>query len=93
MLNYSVSSSFISIKKNTTDTAVSYLEILLEIDSEDRLRTKLYDKIDEFNFPHWWDIPELVVPVMISLREWLAELSLCDQMNERVVFLIAKTMW
>jgi hypothetical protein len=34
-----------------------------------------------------------VVPVMISLREWLAELSLCDQMNERVVFLIAKTMW
>ena len=52
MLNYSVSSSFISIKKTTTDTAVSYLEILLEIDSENRLRTKLYDKIDYFNFPH-----------------------------------------
>jgi hypothetical protein len=52
MLNYSVSSSFILIKKNTTDTAVSYLEILIEIDSEDRLRTKLYDKIDDINFPH-----------------------------------------
>ena len=52
LLNYSVSSSFISIKKNTTDTAVSYLDILLESDSENRLRTKLYDKIDDFNFPH-----------------------------------------
>ena len=52
LLNYSVSSSFISIKKNTTDTAVSYLEILLESDSEDRLRSKLYNKIDDFNFPH-----------------------------------------
>ena len=52
MLNYSVSSSFISIKKTTTDTAVSYLEILLEIDSENRLRTTLYDKIDDFNCPH-----------------------------------------
>jgi hypothetical protein len=38
----------------------------------------------------WCDIPELVVPTMISLTEWLAELSLCDEMNERVVFLIAK---
>ena len=29
----------------------SYLDLHLEIDSEDRLRTKLYDKIDHFNFP------------------------------------------
>ena len=52
LLNYSVPSSFISIKKNTTDTAVSYLEILPQIDSENRLRTTLYDKIDDFDFPH-----------------------------------------
>ena len=29
----------------------SYLDLHLEIDSEDRLRTKLYEKIDHFNFP------------------------------------------
>jgi hypothetical protein len=33
-----------------TDTA-SYLDLHLEIDSEGRLRTKLYDKRDYFNFP------------------------------------------
>jgi hypothetical protein len=38
--------------KNTTDTyrSASYLDIPLEIDSEGRLRTKLYDKRDDFNF-------------------------------------------
>jgi len=37
--------------KDTTDTdrSVSYLDIHLEIDSEERLRTKLYDKRDDFN--------------------------------------------
>ena len=39
--------------KDTTDTDRSalYLVLHLEIDSEGRLRTKLYDKRDDFNFP------------------------------------------
>jgi hypothetical protein len=39
--------------KDTTDTdrSASYLDLHLEIDSEGRLRTKLYDKRDDFNFP------------------------------------------
>ena len=41
--------------KDTTDTdtcrSASYLDLHLEIDSEVRLRTKLYDKKDDFNFP------------------------------------------
>ena len=34
-----------------TDKSASYLDLHLEIDSEARLRTKLYDKRDYFNFP------------------------------------------
>jgi hypothetical protein len=39
--------------KDTTDTdrSASYLDPHLEFDSEGRLRTKLYDKRDDFNFP------------------------------------------
>jgi hypothetical protein len=39
--------------KDTTDTdrSDSYFDIPLEIDSKGRLRTKLYDKRDDFNFP------------------------------------------
>ena len=39
--------------KDTTDTDrfVTYLDMHLEIDSEWRLRTKHYDKRDDFNFP------------------------------------------
>jgi hypothetical protein len=39
--------------KDTTDTdrSASYLDLHLEIDSEERLRTKHYDKRDDFNFP------------------------------------------
>ena len=39
--------------KDTTDTnrSASYLDLHIEIDSECRLRTKLYDKTDDFNFP------------------------------------------
>jgi len=40
--------------KDTTDTtrlSASYLDLQLEIDNEGRLRTKLYDKRDDFNFP------------------------------------------
>ena len=39
--------------KDTTDTdkSASYLDLHLEIDSEGRLRTKSYDKTDDFNFP------------------------------------------
>ena len=39
--------------KNTTDTdtSASYIGLHLDIDSEGRLRTKLYDKRDDFNFP------------------------------------------
>ena len=33
-----------------TDTSASYLDLHLDIDSEGRLRTKLYDKRDDFNF-------------------------------------------
>ena len=38
--------------KDTTDTdkSTSYLDLHLEIDSERRLRTKFYDKRDDFNF-------------------------------------------
>jgi hypothetical protein len=40
------------IKDTTdTDTSASWLDLHLEIDSEWRLRTKLYDKRDDFNFP------------------------------------------
>ena len=39
--------------KDTTDIdkSVSYLDLHLEIDSEGRLRMKLYDNRDDFNFP------------------------------------------
>ena len=39
--------------KDTTDTdrSASYLDIHLEMDSERRLRTNLYDKRDDLNFP------------------------------------------
>jgi hypothetical protein len=39
--------------KDTTDTdrSASCVDIHLEIDSKGRLRTKLYDKRDDFNFP------------------------------------------
>ena len=39
--------------KDTTDTyrSASYLDLHLEIDSEGRLKTKRYDKRDDFNFP------------------------------------------
>jgi hypothetical protein len=39
--------------KDTTDTdrSASYLDIHLEIDSEGRLKTILYDKRDDLNFP------------------------------------------
>jgi hypothetical protein len=39
--------------KDTTDTArsASYLDLQLEIESEGRLRTKLFDKRDDFNVP------------------------------------------
>jgi hypothetical protein len=33
-----------------TDTSSSYLDLHLDIDSEGWLRTKLYDKRDDFNF-------------------------------------------
>ena len=40
--------------KDTTDTdrSASYLDLHLEIDSEGRLRMKLNDKRDDFNFPN-----------------------------------------
>ena len=39
--------------KNTTDTVrfASFLDLHLQIDREGRLRTKLYNKKDDFNFP------------------------------------------
>jgi hypothetical protein len=42
----------LEIKDTTyTDRSASYLDLHLEIDSEGRLRTILYDKRDDFNFP------------------------------------------
>ena len=42
----------LEIKDTTnTDTSASYLDLQLAIDSEKRLRTKLYDKRDNLNFP------------------------------------------
>ena len=40
-------------RKDTTDTerSASYLDLHLEIDSVGRLKMKLYDKRDDFNFP------------------------------------------
>jgi hypothetical protein len=40
-------------KKDTTDPdlSTSFLDLHLEIDSAGRLRTKLYDKRDDFNIP------------------------------------------
>ena len=39
--------------KDTTDTdrSVSHLDLYIEIASERRIRTRLYDKRDDFNFP------------------------------------------
>ena len=39
--------------KDNTDTvkSASYLDLHLEIDNEGRLKTKLYDKRDDFSFP------------------------------------------
>jgi hypothetical protein len=39
--------------KDTTNTyrSASYIDLHLEIDNTERLRTKLYDKRDYFNFP------------------------------------------
>ena len=42
----------LELKETTdTDTSASYLDLHLEIDSEGRLRTKLYVKRVDFNFP------------------------------------------
>jgi DNA-dependent RNA polymerase auxiliary subunit epsilon len=43
----------IYLMEDTTDTdrSDSYLDLQLEIDSEGRLRMKLYDKRYDFNFP------------------------------------------
>jgi hypothetical protein len=42
----------LEIKDTTdTDTSALHLDLHLDIDSEGRLRTKLYDKRDDFNFP------------------------------------------
>jgi hypothetical protein len=42
----------LEIKDTTyTDISASYLDLHIEIDSEGWLRTKLYDKRDDFNFP------------------------------------------
>ena len=42
----------IELKETTnTDRSTSYLDLHLEIDCEERLRMKLYDRRDDFNFP------------------------------------------
>ena len=51
----------ISIYKDTTEsnTSASYLNLLLSIESDSQLRTSLYDKRDDFNFPHITNFPFL----------------------------------
>jgi hypothetical protein len=51
--------------KDTTDAdkSASYLDLHLEIDNERRLRKKLYDKKDNFNF---------------SLGKWNISVVICD---------------
>ena len=41
--------------KDATDTVKSgsYLDLHLKIDNEGRLKTKLYDKTDDFSFQLW----------------------------------------
>jgi len=39
------------VLRTDTDRYASYLDLHLEIDSQGRLRTNLYDKRDDFNFP------------------------------------------
>ena len=59
----------LEIKDTThTDTSASYLDLHLEIDSEGRLTTKLYDKRDDFNFPTvlFLDIRILIAPLVSS---------------------------
>ena len=47
-----ISHSTISMMSfHTKDKSASYLDLHLEIDKMDRIRTKLYDKWDDFNFP------------------------------------------
>ena len=49
-----MSASYLEIKDTTdTDLSVLFLDLYLnlEIDSEGLLKTKLYDKRDDFNFP------------------------------------------
>ena len=74
-----------------TASSASYLDLHFEFDNDGLLRTKLYDKRDDLNFPivnfpficrniptaptyeytciclSWSDIPEVEVPIMISL--------------------------
>ena len=60
--------------KDTTDTDrhASYLDLHLEIDSEGWLRTKLYDKRDDFNVPivnfclFFFDIRIQITPLVSS---------------------------
>jgi hypothetical protein len=62
--------------KDTTDTArsASYLDLHFESDSDCRLRTKLYDKRDDFNFA--------IVSQMT--RDRLSFISSSDVTNDRL---------
>jgi hypothetical protein len=56
--------------KDTTDTDrfASYLDLHLEIDSEGRLRTILYDKRDNFNsYTYIWSIDKNVILPNVNL--------------------------
>ena len=83
--------------KDTTDTVkyVSYLDLHLEIDNEGRLKTKLYDKRDDFsfqivNFPFLCsNIPTApAYGVYISQLIWYirACISYLDLLDRRLLF-------
>jgi hypothetical protein len=68
--------------KDTTDTDRSalYLDLHLEIDSEGRLRTKLYDKRDDFNFPivNFPFICSQIPAVALAYGVYISQLEILD---------------
>jgi hypothetical protein len=62
--------------KDTTATgrSASNIDLHLEIDSEGWLRTKLYDKRDDYNFPIAVTVNQVMVAT-VKLSKWLLQLN------------------
>ena len=61
--------------KDTTEsnTSASYLDLLLSIESDDQLRTSLYDKRDDFNF-HITNFPFRSIPSSPAYDVFISQL-------------------